>query len=183
MSGGLAPGLEAALGRRLDLAAQALAVFGGLALAAVAVMSCASILGRAMSGLGLGPVLGDFELVQVGCGVAVFSFLPLCQMRRGHVTVDILTDQFPPRLRGVFSLLGDTALALAAWLIASRLWIGMLDKRSYGEETFILGMPIWWGYAASIAGAAFFLVVAIWTIWRDLNEIIRGDAPAGGAAH
>lgn len=183
MRGGLAPALEAAVGRALDRAAQALAFFGGVALAAVALMSCASILGRAMSGLGLGPVLGDFELVQVGCGVAVFSFLPLCQLRRGHVTVDIVTDSFPPRLRGAFVLLGTLALAAAAWLLATRLWIGMWEKRSYGEETFILGLPIWLGYAAAMAGAAFFLVAAVYTIWRDLNLLLRGEAPAGGAAH
>ncbi|MFN3259045.1 MAG: TRAP transporter small permease [Pikeienuella sp.] len=181
MSQGIAPGAEAALGRIFDRIAQALALLGGVTLAAVALMSVGSIGGRALSGFGLGPILGDFELVQVGCAVAVFSFLPLCVMRRGNVTVDIVVDLFPNRLRAFFSLVGDAAIVAAAWLIASRLWLGMLDKRSYGEETFILGMPVWWGYAASMAGAGFFLVVAVYAFWRGLNAMLRGAREAGGA--
>lgn len=181
MSKGLAPRAEAALGRLLDRIAQGLALFGGVSLAAIALMSVASIGGRALSGFGLGPILGDFELVQVGCGVAVFSFLPLCVMRRGNVTVDIVVDTFPNRLRAFFTLVGDAAVAVAAWLIFSRLWVGMLEKRSYGEETFILGMPLWWGYAASMAGATFFFVVALYALWRGLNGLIRGERETGGA--
>ena len=54
------------------------AIFGGILLVAVTVMVVASVAGRAMIGLGLGPVPGDFELVEVGIGVAIFYFLPWC---------------------------------------------------------------------------------------------------------
>ena len=37
----------------------------------IALMSVASIVGRALSGLGLGPVPGDFELVEAGTALAV----------------------------------------------------------------------------------------------------------------
>ena len=55
---------------------RAMAWFGSFVLVIIAVMSVASIIGRALSGLGLGPVPGDFELVEAGTALAVFCFLP-----------------------------------------------------------------------------------------------------------
>ena len=42
------------------------AIVGGLVLCAITLMSVASITGRALIGVGLGPVPGDFEMVEVG---------------------------------------------------------------------------------------------------------------------
>ena len=42
------------------------AIVGGVVLCAITLMSVTSITGRALSGVGLGPVPGDFELVEVG---------------------------------------------------------------------------------------------------------------------
>ncbi len=53
-----------------------MAWFGSLVLVLIALMSVASIVGRALAGFGLGPVPGDFELVEVGTALAVFCFLP-----------------------------------------------------------------------------------------------------------
>ena len=44
--------------------ARAMAWFGGAVLSLIALVSVASIIGRALSGLGLAPVPGDFELVE-----------------------------------------------------------------------------------------------------------------------
>jgi hypothetical protein len=53
-----------------------MAWFGAFVLVLLAAMSVVSIAGRALSGLGLGPVPGDFELVEAGTALAVFCFLP-----------------------------------------------------------------------------------------------------------
>ena len=141
---------------------------------------------------GLGPIPGVFELVELACAVAVFSFLPWNQINRGQVTVDVLADALPPRIRTLLGMLGDLAMALAASVIAWRLWLGlgeripmgsdtlrallMLgDKPFYTETTFILRMPVWYGYALSMVGAAFFAIVCIYTVWRAVNWTIRGQ--------
>jgi TRAP-type C4-dicarboxylate transport system permease small subunit len=180
---GIAPAAEAAVGAFLQRLARCLALFGGVVLAALALMTVASIIGRAFIWAGLGPVPGDFELVQAGCAVAVFSFLPWCQINRGHVSVDIVVDRFSPRKRAFFALLGDIALATAAILIAWRLYFGLLDKLAYGEETYILGMPVWYGYALSIIGAILFSIVAVYTVWRGFNEMISGQPQQSAGAH
>lgn len=65
------------------------AIVGGLVLCAITLMSVASITGRALIGVGLGPVPGDFEMVEVGTALAVFFFLPWCYLKGGHATVDL----------------------------------------------------------------------------------------------
>ena len=39
------------------------------------------------------PIPGDFELAQIGTAVAVFAFLPYCQVVRGNIVVDTFTAQ------------------------------------------------------------------------------------------
>ena len=66
-------------------------------------MTVVSIVGRASLTWAwvLGPVPGDFELVEVGTGFAVFAFLPWCQLKRGHATVDLFTSEvFAPARTG-----------------------------------------------------------------------------------
>ena len=132
---GLAPDLEARVGAVLETCAKWLALSGGVLLAGLALLTVSSVLGRAFIFIGLGPIKGDYELVEMGCAIAVFSFLPWCQLKRGHVTVDIVVDTLPRRIKLFLTLLGNVALAAAAALIAWRLWLGMGEKFSYGEET------------------------------------------------
>ncbi len=188
---GIAPVAEARVGRVLKMLSKWLAYAGGVALSAAAVMTVVSITGRAMIWAGLGPIPGDFELVELATAVAVFSFLPWSQINRGQVTVDILVDTFPARPRIFLGMLGDLAMAVVSGVIAWRLWLGMGermpfgsdtlrdllalgDKPYYPETTFILRMPVWWGYALAMVGAAFFAVVCAYTVWRALNWTLRG---------
>lgn len=181
------PQLEQRIGKRLTSMAKWLAYCGGLSLTLIAVLTVISIVGRAFVGFGLSPVKGDFELVEIGAAVAIFSFLPWCQLNRGHVNVDILVRHFPARLQKFFEVLGDIAIAIIAIIIMWRLWMGMgervtwfsqetRDLLGFGykpfsiETTFILGMPTWYGYALGFIGALMFAVVSVYTVWRDSNE-------------
>lgn len=76
------------LGQLLDTLARWLALAGGLVLVAITLLSAYSITMRSLFDA---PLLGDVELVQMGCGIAVVSFLPLCQLRRNNVIVDAFT--------------------------------------------------------------------------------------------
>ncbi|MEM7270853.1 MAG: hypothetical protein AAF401_16570, partial [Pseudomonadota bacterium] len=89
---GVAPALEARVGGWLEAAARWLAFAGGLILAFLALMTVTSVLGRAFIFAGLSPIKGDYEMVEMGCAIAIFSFLPWCQLNRGHVTVDENVD-------------------------------------------------------------------------------------------
>jgi TRAP-type C4-dicarboxylate transport system permease small subunit len=180
---GLAPALEARVGRLIGQLSQALALAGGAALVALAALTVVSVTGRAFVKAGLGPVPGDFELVEIGCAFAVFAFLPWCQYRRGHVTVDVFISRAGPRTKAALSLIGNVLLTGVALLLAWRLQAGLIDKLSYDETTFILQMPVWYGYAAALLGAWLFALTAAYTVWRSLNEMLgRGEGRPGGWA-
>lgn len=133
--------------------AEGLALLGGLLLLALALMVTASVGGRALIPLGLGPVPGDFELVEMGSAIVVFFFLPWCHLRGGHAAVDLLYTHFPRAAQRWVLAAGD-GLMLLVWLVLTwRLALGLLDKWRSAETTFILQLPLWWAYAACLVAA------------------------------
>ncbi|MGH6902063.1 MAG: TRAP transporter small permease subunit, partial [Geminicoccaceae bacterium] len=84
------------LGRALHLTATAVALIGGAILFALTLLTVVSVAGRAVFSA---PIPGDFELVEVGMAVAIFAFLPYCQIVRGNVIVDLFTAKASPRTR------------------------------------------------------------------------------------
>lgn len=176
------------IGMVLNALSRWLAYFGGTVLTAIALMTVVSIIGRALTGFGLGPIKGDFELVEIGSAVAIFSFLPWCQLNQGHVTVDILAGRFSSRIQQLLQVIGNLTIAMIAIVITWRLWKGMgervtwfeqslRDTLGFGykpfsvEETYILGMPVWYGYALGLVGAILFSIVAVYTVFRSINEL------------
>ncbi len=189
---GIARPLERRIGFRLERIDRWLAYFGGTVLAAIAVVTVVSIIGRALLAFGLGPIKGDFEIVEIGCAIAVFSFLPLAQLRRAHVTVDIFVSALPARVQAFLGLLGDFLIALAAFVILWRLWLGFGEKFPYGSESlraflgfgpkpffaemsYELEIPMWIPYGLCLIGAFMFFVTALYTVWRALNWTIAGQ--------
>ncbi|MFN3643835.1 MAG: TRAP transporter small permease [Gemmobacter sp.] len=168
-----------------------LALFGGLLLLAVALLTVASVIGRGLVPFGLAPIKGDFELVSMACALAVFAFLPWCQLRRGHVTVDILSNLLPARLQAALGLAGDLVMTAIAWVILWRLWaafgerlpflspdlrraLGFGPRPFFPETSYELGIPFWYPYGGAVIGAALFLIVCLYTVGRSLRWTIRG---------
>ncbi len=166
--------------RVVHTAALALALAGGLALIAMTALTVLSVTGRGLVFAGLGPVPGDYELVEMGAAFAIFCFLPWCQLQRGHVTVDLFMARAGPRANAAVDLIANLLLTAAAAVIFWRLWLGLLDKQRYGETSFILGIPLWIGYAAAAVGAALFVLVSAYTTVRSLREF-RDAGREGGA--
>ncbi|MBB94349.1 MAG: hypothetical protein CML68_07095 [Rhodobacteraceae bacterium] len=159
------------LSRVAEWIARGMALAGGLALLAVVAMTCVSITGRALIPIGLQPVKGDFELVSIGMGFAVFAFLPWGLYARGHATVDLFLPAFPPLMNKIVDLLADLAFLAVSVIIAWRLWLGMMDKKSYYETTLILQFDMWKAYALALVGAGAFALVAAFCVLRSIRAL------------
>lgn len=172
-----------------------MAILGGSVLTLLILIVCASVLGRVMNGvlhgpievispavskffldLGVGPINGDFELVEAGVAFAIFAFLPLCQLTGGHATVDVFAAAFPRKLNRFLAVLFELAFAAVLILIAVQLFDGMMSKRRYGETTFLLQFPIWWAYAASLFGAVVAALVGVYVAALRVMRTFTGDA-------
>lgn len=136
------------------------ALAGGAVLLLLVALTCVSIVGRSLAFLGAGPIPGDFELVEVGIAFAVFSFLPWCQHRDGHARVELFQRFFGETTNRVLDVAAKTLMLAVAALIAWRLCHGMVDKFTYRETTFILRLPLGWGYAAALPGAFVLVLVS-----------------------
>ena len=168
---GLAPRLEALAGRYVELLAKSVALLGGLFLVALVGLTILSIVGRQLLFVGLGPIPGDFELVEIGCAFAIFCFLPWCQYMGGHATVDIFLAGFKSSVNRLLELLWNTVMTCVSCLILWRLYVGILDKKSFGETTLILEIPTWISYSMGLFGSSVFVLVSLYTMWRSFNDL------------
>lgn len=157
-----------------------LAILGGLALIAVILATVASVSGRALLWIGLGPIRGDFELVELGAGFAVFSFLPWVQINRQHASVEILTMHMGETANRVIDMATDLLMLAIAVLLAWKHWDGTLDKLAYGETTFIIQYPIWWAYASGLLGAFGFVLVSFWCVTLSARALLTGQNQSHG---
>ncbi len=176
-------------GRLVHGLAMVLALAGGLVLALITIMTVLSISGRALIFAGLGPVPGDYELVEAGSAFAVFAFLPWCHLTRAHASVEIVTQAFGTRINRIIDIVVDLLMLAVASVLAWQHWLGTLDKLAYGETTFILRFPLWWAYAAGLVGAVAFVIVAIYCLVRSIAAFNDPEKPedtatiASGGAH
>ena len=175
-------------------AARLMAICGGLVLTVLIVLICISVIGRSLNGmlhgwigavmpgvsawaldLGVGPINGDFELVEAGVAFAIFAFLPLCQISAGHASVDIFTAKLPTWINRVLQLAIDVIFAVVLIAMAYQLYNGMLSKQRYGDTTFLLQFPIWWAYAASLSGSILTAVISLYVAGIRALELMRGE--------
>lgn len=175
---------DSTLGRMVHALARYTAIAGGVVLAVVAVVTLVSVVGRALIPIGLGPVSGDYEIVSAGVLFTVYTFLPWTHLTRGHAIVAIVTDRFPPRINAIIEFVTDMLMLVLAVFLAWRHWAGMIDKQQYMETTFILRLPIWWSYAASMLGAIVFVIVAAYCVVRSGAMMISANPqmPKSGMA-
>lgn len=162
------------LGRSVYGLAKLMAWLGGAVLIAVVAMVTISIIGRALIWAGLRPIWGDYELASNGVALAVFAFLPWAHLERGHAVVTLFTDRFGQRINSWILVITDLMMLIAAAFIAWRLWFGVLDKFAYGETTLLLRIPLGWPYALGFAGAAMFVLVAIYVLGRSITNAVAG---------
>ncbi|WP_292266549.1 TRAP transporter small permease [Marivita sp.] len=157
----------------VELIARLLAIGGGVVLLCSIVLTCVSIIGRALVPLdiGLGPIRGIYDLTEIGMAAAIFAFLPWAQFNEAHARVDLFQPVMPKTMDRFLDLLFNVAMLVVAAVGTWRLYLGMQDKLSFGETTLIAQIPVWQGYAASLAGAVGFIIVAAFCVVRSGRRI------------
>lgn len=192
--------------RVVDRLAHFFAILGGLVLSGLILLTCLSIAGRllnsalhsdtiqsfmpriadAVLATHIGPINGDFELVEAGVAFTIFAFLPLCQLQGAHASVDIFIARVPMRIRQILRAIIEVCLCATFVLIAWQLYQGMLSKRNAGETTFLIEFPVWWAYGACLLGAFVNVLVGLYVAVMRLAEVATGKQilpPDIGAEH
>lgn len=180
----------------MDKLARLFALLGGTVLTVLIVQTCLSIAGRSINSVlhndfmqttlpgfanavlatGIGPINGDFELIEAGMAFVIFAFLPLCQLHGAHASVDIFTSKLPRRASSLLRMITEIVFAAIIVMIAAQLFQGMLSKMNSGQTTFLLQFPLWWAYALSCTGAFAGAIIAIYIAVVRMIEVITDTA-------
>ena len=142
------------------------ALVGGLILLSVVSLNIGSIIG----GILLIHVPGDFELTQIGVAVAVFCFLPYCQLHRHNVTADIFTFWANNKTVLLLRIGGAVVALLFSILLLWRMTDGMLDQKKYDYTTAILQIPVWTAFIPILISLWLLAMASIMTIILELSS-------------
>jgi TRAP-type C4-dicarboxylate transport system permease small subunit len=179
------------VGKLLEQATEVFALIGGLVMLGIMLVQSVSVAGRSLPDiLGLFglkvprlSIPGDIEIVQLGCGIAIFFFLPLCQYRRANVLVEFFTQNLPVRFRSFFDLLANILFLLLVSAITWQLGHGTVEKFAYRDTTMVLRIPESYPYLAALIAAVLWTIVTAYSCARSVQEIGRnravGPLPSG----
>jgi len=144
--------------RHLATLARFCAILGGTLLTAIAMLTCASLIGRNTLGLSLA---GDFELTGVASGAAIALFLPWCQWQRGNIAVDFFTTKASIKTTLKLDRFGALLLAGVMALLAWRTGVGALNALQSHSGTMLLDFPEWLVYASMVPPLALTSLIAL----------------------
>ncbi len=135
------------------------AILAGACAGVVALMTVVSISMRSILSR---PIQGDVELTQLGIALCISLCLPWCQLHGGNIIVDFFTQKASRGTLRRLDALGGVLMALMVGLLAWRTAAGALAVGGAGETSMILGLPMWWIYAALAPGLALAGTIALW---------------------
>lgn len=133
----------------------------------LALMTVVSIVGRALFGFA---IEGDYEMVEMGLAIAIFSFLPECQQKRGHVVVDFFTLNASKKTLNTLDTLGDVLFSIFSGILVWRLYMGGLDAFEYQEQTMILELPLWCAYVVGVVSMSLLFLCCVYSSIKNALE-------------
>ena len=142
-----------------------LAILGGIILVIVILINFISILSRIIF---LNPLVGDFELVEIGSAIAISSFLPLCHLKKGNVIVDFITAKLNFKKIAFLDCISSVIYGLIALFFTWRMFFGAKDMYNYQEETMLLQFPIWIPFLPVSFSFGLLSVCCLYTFYREL---------------
>ena len=151
---------------RLSRLAGHWAVLGGFILVAIILVTSlnialfgadriAGLWGADVAGLS-----GYEDFVRLAISSAALMFFPWCQARRGHVAVEMFVGMLPRWMRRALDRMWLLMSAVLAMFLLGWMAVGMLETRSDGVLSPILGWPEWPFYIPGLISLGLWALVA-----------------------
>jgi TRAP-type C4-dicarboxylate transport system permease small subunit len=148
------------------------ATIGGIVLVAIASVTVFSVIGRAFFSH---PILGDVELVQLGCAVVVASFLPYTQFRQANIIVDFFTTGTSEKTQSKLDAFGTFLYTLVLGLVAWRVSVGCIDIKANQETSMLMALPLWIPYMLMVPGLVLCSVIGFVQTLQHLGLIAKEE--------
>jgi TRAP-type C4-dicarboxylate transport system permease small subunit len=159
------------VGRVLYRVSDGLAVVGGFLCCVMAVLVTVSVTGRYLFA---SPVPGDYDLLGIIGGCAIFAFLPYCQIKRGNIVVDFFTTGVSPRNRSMLDSVGSVLYLIIASLFTWRLYFGAIELYETSEVLAVLNFYRWWTLPFSLFCMVVLIAAIAYGLIRDIGDVRKG---------
>ena len=160
------------LDRVLQTLCDASATIGGVVLVAIACVTVVSVIGRAFFSH---PILGDVELVQLGCAVVVASFLPYTQFRHANIIVDFFTSNVSTQRQSQLDAFGTLLYTLVMALVSWRVAVGGVDIKANQETSMLMALPLWIPYMLMVPGLVLCSVIGLVQTLQHLGLMTKEE--------
>ena len=154
--------------------ANTLAFCGGGILLLMVFVNVISVTGRIIFGE---PLVGDFELIEIACAVAIFLFLPLCQLKNGNIVVEAFTLRLSYGKKIILDLIGELIFAIVALFFSVRMVFGLQDMVKYSEETMLLEIPVWIPFVPAVFSFLFLSFICFYMALAKGLELLTNGKP------
>ena len=149
------------------------ALLGGAIILVLVLITAASALSNLFFDA---PFAGEYELAKHFVGIAIFTFLPYCQLTGANVTVDIFTTGMGERAKSAMALLSSLLAVLFALVLLRQMALGFRDYLRFPEETAALHLPLWTAFPPILLSLLLLLIAALITSY-DGWRAFRAAAP------
>ena len=119
------------------------------------------------------PITGSYEIIQYMMAVLISFAVVYCAYKRGHVSVDILFDQLPPKPQSVVACLGSLIVLILFVFIA---WENVLyikeiyDEKLTSTVLYIPTFPVVGAVAVGFVALCLVMLVEFLNSLRGVNK-------------
>lgn len=147
------------------------ALLGGVVTLALAFMTA---LGAISNILFDKPFAADYELVKHFIAIAIFMFLPYCQLTGSNVTVDIFTEGMSARGKSAMVAFSSLFAIAFSVLLLVQMYAGFLSYMAYPEVTPVLHLPLWTAFPPILVSLALLLIASLITLAEGWHGFRHG---------
>ena len=140
-------------------------------------MTVGDVVGRYMVGIipGFGPIPGTFELTEFMLAIAVLTAIGYTQVQREHISIDLVINKFPPRVRAIIDSITDF-LSLAIFVLVT--WQTIKYARllyTSHDVSAVLRLPVYPFLIVAAVGSFVFCLAMLSTFLFSLKKAIKNE--------
>jgi TRAP-type C4-dicarboxylate transport system permease small subunit len=119
------------------------------------------------------PFEGDYELMMHFVAVAVFCFLPYCQLTGANVTVDIFTENASERTKAAMLAFSSLFAIVFSAVMLRQMSLGLVSYLEYPETTAALHIPLWTAFPPALFSLALLFIAATITLAQGVRGALH----------
>ena len=140
-------------------------------------MTVGDVVGRYMVGIipGFGPIPGTFELTEFMLAIAVLTAIGYTQVQREHISIDLVINKFPPRVRAIIDTITDfMSLAIFVLVTWQTIKYARLLYTSH-DVSAVLRLPVYPFLIVAAVGSFVFCLAMLSTFLFSLKKAIKNE--------